>query len=122
MNRHLWRQVEELLAGHDRAILTTCGVAEPQVSVAAFRLEGNSVLVFLPGTSDHLFNLEARPNLVLLSTDTALPRWELHGSGQIERENGTAPHPWQVIVRVQPLRLHLLSADGDHPVETIDLV
>lgn len=117
MNKHLWQRVESLLAGYDQAVLATCGVAEPQVSVAHYQMQDTHLHVFVTHASDHLFNLETQPELVLLS-----PAWKLYGRGAVSPDNSLGlPQPWQVIIRVQPLRLHILNADGSGYTETIDI-
>ncbi len=117
MNKHLWQRVESLLTQYDQAVLATCGAAGPQASVVHYQMQASRLIVYVAHASDHLFNLETQPELVLLS-----PEWKLHGRGFVIQENGlVSPPSWQVIVRIQPLRLHILNADGSGYAETIDI-
>jgi len=114
MNTHLKQRIEELLNQYDAATLATCGPEGPQISRVPYQLHQFHLVLFLPHGSDHLFNLEDRPELVLLS-----PIWKLHG--QIASEGDiAAPHEWQRVVYVEPSRLHILSKDGQRTIETID--
>lgn len=116
MNKHLEQRVMALLNQYDSATLATCGAVGPQMSVVAYRVQQLSLYLFIPHMSDHLFNLESRPTLVLLA-----PRWKLHGHGQVLNEAMiTPPQHWQMVVQVQPVCLHVLSEDSQHAVETID--
>ena len=117
MNKHLWQRVESLLRKNNQAVLATCGETEPQASVVHYQIHDFHLYLFVAHTSDHLFNLELNPGLVLLA-----PQWELHGCGYVVQSAATAPpQAWQVIIRVQPLRIHILNADGSGYAETIDL-
>jgi len=86
----------------------------PQLTFVSCELRNHVLLLFLARSSDHLFNLEQQSQLALLT-----PTWKLDGqadsSGQV-----AAPHSWQIVVSVQPSRLHILSDDGQSIVETID--
>jgi hypothetical protein len=76
MNKHLQQRVEELLTLYDSATLATCGETGPQISSITYRTQQLDLYLFVPRSSDHLFHLEAQPELVLLS-----PGWQLHGRG-----------------------------------------
>ena len=117
MNKHLQQRVRELLTRYETASLATCGQAGPQIMSVPYRIQQLNLYLFVPHGSDHLFNLETQPELVLLS-----PEWELHGRGHEVAPNGDiAPlHTWQVVVSVQPVRLHILTTDGSGYSETID--
>ena len=116
MDKHLWQRIEPLLARYDRAVLATCGPAGPHASQVAYQVEAEALMVFVPHVSDHLFNLEANLDLVLLTAG-----WQLVGRGVILPDGRAfAAQPWQNAVRVQPLRLHVLLADGVHYAETVD--
>lgn len=116
MSKHLWQQTITMITKYSQAILATCGVCEPQASMVPYQILGTNLHLFVPHTSDHLFNLERRPDLVLLSSE-----WKLHGHGYIEPEKVVLPpHSWQVVVRVKPVRFHILGVDGTSYTETID--
>lgn len=114
LNKHLQQRIESLLALYDRATLATCGQAGIQISSVPYRVQNMHLYLFIPHSSDHLFNLEREQALALLS-----PAWKLYGRGVITKEI-IAPHEWQVTTRVEPTRLHILSNDGHSTVETID--
>jgi len=117
MNRLLWQKVAPILAGTPQAVLATCGERGPFASTVSLHLQGEHLYLCLANASEHLFNLQSQPQVVLLS-----PQWELHGRGEIEAESGfISPIPWQVTIRLRPTCLHILSAQGTHYVETIDL-
>ncbi len=79
-----------MLAEDDTVVLATCGECGPSVSVVSQRVQGERLYLFLADASEHLFNLQSRSQVVLLS-----PRWELHGHGVIETESVIAsPKPW----------------------------
>jgi hypothetical protein len=116
MNRYLQQRLAELLAQHDTATLATCGHAGPQIGSVPYHVEEVRLYLLVPHGSDHLFNLEAQPELALLTS-----AWKLHGTGHITRDSLTVPvHGWQVVVQVEPLRIHVLTADGGGYIETID--
>jgi len=111
MNKHLEQRVNDLLHRYRSATLGTCGPAGPQVSIVTYTVEQRQLHLAIPHGSDHLFNLETEPLLVLMTAG-----WRLHGQGRIT-ENAYQQHT-TVIVAVS--RLHILSADGQHTIETID--
>jgi hypothetical protein len=116
MNAHLQQRIEALFHQHERVTLATCGAAGPQISLVTARANGLTLVLFVPHTSDHLFNLEQQPELVLLT-----PTWKLHGRGVAAPEHPIAPpHAWQTAVRVVPVRLHILNDDSQNSVETLD--
>lgn len=114
MNKHLQQRIEALLALYDRATVATCGQAGVQISSVLYHVQNQHLYLFIPQSSDHLFNLETEQALALLS-----PTWKLCGKGVITKDI-IAPHEWQVTTRVEPTRLHILSNDGQSIIETID--
>ncbi|MCC6804803.1 MAG: pyridoxamine 5'-phosphate oxidase family protein [Anaerolineae bacterium] len=117
MNKHLWQRVESLLARHEQATLATCAASEPEASIVTYRTHEDRLYVFVAHASNHLFNLETQPNLVLLTSE-----WELHGRGQVvEGKTIMPPQSWQAVVRVEPVRIHMLTADGTSYAEPIDV-
>lgn len=114
MNRHLQQRIYDLLTRYDAATLATGGQAGPQISHVAYHVDGTRLHLLLPHNSDHLFNLETQPELVLLT-----PAWKLYGCGA--PSDDIAPlHDWQTVVVVTPTRLHILGADGQSIIETLD--
>jgi hypothetical protein len=116
MNKHLERRIEAYLALYDSAILATCGAAGVQISTVTYQVHHLHLYLLLPHGSDHLFNLETQPEIVLLS-----PSWKLRGRAAVIHDNTVAAaQPWQITVQVVPVQLDLLSQSGDSALETID--
>jgi hypothetical protein len=116
INRLSWQRVASMLAAVNQAVLATCGSNGPTASAVSLLAQEECLYIFLADASEHLFNLQHRPEVVLVSR-----QWELHGKGEIDREGTVAsPLPWHVVVRVWPTCLHILSEHGTHNVETID--
>lgn len=109
MNTHLQQRVNELLHRYNSATLATCGLAGPQISIVTYSVQQLRLQLVLPHGSDHLFNLETQPKLVLMTED-----WRLHGDGHTTGDND---HQQATIV-VTGTRLHVLNRQ--HSVETID--
>ncbi len=109
MNTHLRQRIETLLNAHDSATLATCGSAGPQISIVTYTVQQLGLHLALPHGSDHLFNLETQPTLMLLTAS-----WRLHGRGYA---TGDTNHH-QATVVVTGKHLHVLN--GQHTVETID--
>lgn len=109
MNAHLQHRVNDLLHHHNNVTLATCGPAGPQISVVTYTVQQLHLHLLIPNGSDHLFNLETQPALVLMTKS-----WRLHGQGRI-----TNNAHQQVTIVVTGTRLHVLN--GQHSVETIDL-
>ncbi|MBU1878573.1 MAG: pyridoxamine 5'-phosphate oxidase family protein, partial [Chloroflexi bacterium] len=109
-----------IIAATPTCTLATTGPAGLQASAVSCRMHEGRVFVLIPATSDHLFNLEHHPEVVLTT-----PQWQLRGlvsadgaasSGAI----GVEPHQSVIAVEVLPVRMHLEPAgDGGHR-ETID--
>jgi len=116
MNKLLWEKVAPMLTGVAQAVLATCGAHGPFASTVSLHLQGDRLYLSLPNASEHLFNLQSQPQVVLLS-----PQWELHGCGEVEGENQyfSSP-PWQVAIRLRPTCMHILATQGTHYAETID--
>jgi len=114
MNKHLQERIEAILARYHTVTLATGGQAGPQISDVSYQAKHLRLYLFIPRSSDHLFNLETQPEVALLT-----PAWRLHGR-MIATDNTVAPHDWQRAVLVEPIRLHILSEDGQNTLETID--
>ena len=108
MNTHLQHRVNDLMQQYNAVTLATCGPAGPQISIVAYTVRQLHLHLLIPHGSDHLFNLEAQSNLVMMTEG-----WRLHGRGHITHDD----HQQATIV-VTGTRLHVLN--GQHSVETID--
>lgn len=115
MNKHLQERVEQALMRHDTAILVTCGPAGPQASPVGVQVQGLNVQFCVSRNAEHLFNLSTQPEMLLLA-----PSWKLCGR-MIATNEQTAPHEWESVVHVQPIRFHILNDDGKTTIETIDI-
>lgn len=101
--------------------LATTGPAGLQASMV--RCAGRDITLYLlvPDTSDHLFNLESEPKVVV----TAEP-WYLHGIAEsVPGSTDVFPaeqSQWHTVVRIAPVRLHILPGQGGPTTyaETID--
>jgi hypothetical protein len=116
MNKDLERRVAEQLALYARATLATYGPAALQISTVSMQAHHLRLYLLLPHGSDHLFNLETLPEIVLLS-----PRWKLRGRAVVLHDGPvTAAQPWHAVIQVEPVQLDLLDENGDGSLETID--
>ncbi|MCB9078731.1 MAG: pyridoxamine 5'-phosphate oxidase family protein [Anaerolineaceae bacterium] len=110
-----------ILAETGRCTLSTTGPAGLQASMVLCTGQGTTLYVLIPDTSDHLFNLENEPN-VAVTAET----WRLHGTAAIVHDSpelfAADQRQWHTIVRVTPVRLHILPAQcgSAHQAETID--
>jgi hypothetical protein len=123
MLNHLRQRVIETLSSAKAATLSTHGAAGIQANV--FPCEAIDLILYLlvPRTSDHLFNLEQNPEVVV-TTET----WQVRGPARI------APGPpaglallqqpdaaWCEVVVVHPQRLQIERPGGSGHAETIDI-
>jgi hypothetical protein len=109
-----------ILAETRLCTLATTGPAGIQASMAHCVGQGASLYVLVPDTSEHLFNLEVEPD-VAVTAET----WHLRGTAEIVRDRddlfSTDQRQWHTVVRVIPVRLHILPDSGaENYVETID--
>lgn len=111
MNAHLQQRVKTLLQSYHSATLATCGPAGPQISIVACTVEELHLHLSVSHSSDHLFNLETQPLLVLMTAG-----WRLHGQGHITEDT----YRQKTLIVVTGTRLHILNEDGQHITETID--
>jgi hypothetical protein len=111
----------QILAETRFCTLATTGPAGIQASMAPCVGRGTTLYVLVPETSDHLFNLEIESE-VAVSAET----WRLRGTADIVQDStdvfSADQSQWHTVVRVTPIRLHILPAKGDtaNYAETID--
>ena len=106
-------------------VLATSGPAGVQAGEFPCEAQGLVIFLLLPRTYDLLFNLEHNGSAILLTSG-----WELTGEAQIVpasaaglelsllQEPGTE---WCMLLRVDPVRIHIHRAGGWGNIETIDL-
>jgi hypothetical protein len=126
---HLRTRVAETLAETHHALLATCGPADIQAGVYPCEAEGVYLYVLVPRTSDHLYNLEVSPDVVVTTH-----RWQARGKARVLAP-GTAPEigpcsrtltasieaEWSVLLEITPTRLQIAAESGGPYVETIDI-
>lgn len=117
------QRAEEILRLTGRVILITSGPAGVQASECTCEIHGVEIYLFVPRTSDHLFNLEVEPLVMVLSG-----RWMAKGSAALPERNPsdleiakTADAEWCQLVRVWPDQIQIPRADGWGSIESIDL-
>ena len=127
MIAHLRERVAQALSSVERVTFATCGPAGPQVSVVVCRALGTTMYLLVRRASDHLFNLEQSSEVMIVA-----PSWELRGHARplaqppagivgIQRMDDLTEHAWEVWIEVIPVRLQLLTDDGQSILETVDL-
>lgn len=125
MLAHLRQRVADALSPVHQATLATAGPAGIQAKVFPCEAMGMYLYLLVPGTSEHVFNLENEPAAVVSTT-----RWQLHGRGTVRPlaqapSKLSLPHAINavgcVLVEIQPLRLQINRPKGWGYEETIDI-
>ena len=119
MLEHLRQRVANAFAKFDHVILATCGPSGPQASRVRCRAQDITLILSIPRSSDHLFNLEHQKAVVVLT-----PEWQLQGTVQIvsaEQPAGeSVTSAWNTEIEIQPVRLQFLREGDLAFTETID--
>jgi len=123
MLNHLRQRVTETLSTARTATLSTHGAAGIQANVFACESVDLGLYLLVPRTSDHLFNLEHNPEVVV-TTET----WQMRGAALIAPSSlpGLAllqqpDAAWCEVVMVRPTRLQIEWPGGSGHAETIDI-
>ena len=125
MLEHLRKRVVEALASIQVATLSTYGPAEIQANLLPCEAIGMCLYLLVPITSDHLLNLENRPDAVVTTLE-----WHLRGRAEVVEYDdcpaalALAQQPeaqWSRLVRIEPFRIHLRRRNGWGYSETIDI-
>ena len=123
MLNHLRQRVTGTLSVARTATLSTHGAAGIQANVFPCETVDTTLYLLVPRTSDHLFNLEHTPEVVV-TTET----WQLRGEARIALECpvGLAllqqpDAAWCDVVMVRPTRLQIERSGGSGYSETIDI-
>ena len=107
----LRRQARDVIRNAPQCTLCTSGPARVQASAeTAMVQKDQTVLLRLPLTTEHVFNLEENPEVVLVAES-----WQLRGVGQITSRNAET-----CIVEIVPCRVQLASNGRDAERTTID--
>ena len=122
---HLRQRVIEALTPVRAASLATCGPAGLRARFFPCEALGLRLYLLVPGTSDHLFNLEGQKTAVV-----STPEWLVHGAGHVlplaaaPRELALprkAEASGCVLVEIQPNRLQINGPSDWGFSETIDV-
>jgi hypothetical protein len=123
MLNHLRQRVKETLSSATSATLSTHGVAGIQANVFPCENLDLDLYLLVPRTSDHLFNLERTPEVVVTTE-----AWQLRGVARIAAERPAAlgllqlpDTNWCELVVVRPTRLQIEQPGGSGSAETIDV-
>jgi hypothetical protein len=123
MLNHLRQRVTKTLSAAKTATLSTHGAAGIQASIFPCESVDLGLYMLVPRTSDHLFNLEHNPEVVV-TTET----WQLRGMASILGDHpaglallGQPDAAWCEVVMVRPTRLQLEWPGGSGHAETIDI-
>lgn len=108
---HLRQRVIEALSSVQSATLSTYGEAELQASHLPCEAVGLHLYLLLPAPSDHLLNLENRPEVVVTT-----PSWQLRGTAVVLEAAAYPPQlslwhkpeaQWSRLVEIRPVQLNL---------------
>lgn len=126
MLEHLRRRVIDLMEHADIVTLSTWGPAGIQAQVLSCTTRGLWIYLLVPATSDHLFNLENHPDVVVTT-----PEWQLAGHARalspaeippdLPLPQGTDSQNYTVVA-VRPSRMQIGRPSGGGYTETIDIV
>jgi len=123
MLSHLHQRVTETLSAARAVTLSTHGAAGIQANVFPCEAVEITLYLLIPRTSDHLFNLEYNPEVVV-TTET----WQVRGTACIVQDcpAGLALRQqpeaaWCQVVAVCPTRLQIEWPGGSGHAETIDI-
>ncbi len=123
---HLRQRVIDLLEPERVATLSTCGQAGIQAEMLACEAHGLILFVLVPLTSEHLFNLEHEPTVVV-TTD----KWQLRGVARLLTPAEYPPDlellrlpqvAASAVIAIRGYRLQVGRPDGCGFAETIDIV
>jgi hypothetical protein len=122
---HLRQRVIQTLASARSLTLSTFGPAGLQSSRLPCEAADTTLFVLIPRTSDHLFNLEANPAVVVVSGE-----WNLRGAARVVLPEAAPPGlqithtpeaQWNALVEIRPSRVNLLRVEPSGYSETIDM-
>jgi len=109
--RELRRQALEEIPNEPHSTLCTSGPAGVQASAETAMVgKDQTVLLRLPMTTEHVFNLEENPEVVLVAES-----WQLRGIGQVASRN-----PETCIVEIVPRWVQLAANGRQAERPTID--
>lgn len=127
---HLYQKAVQTLASVNSITLSSFGPADIQVSRVTCVSNDLTLYVIISRSSDHLLNLETRPEIVVSVDD-----WELHGIARVLTHDEipaeinltinrspaiTRIQTWECTVEIRPTQLTFHSPSGQGNIETID--
>jgi hypothetical protein len=122
MLSHLKQRIVEALAKTSSATLATSGPAGLQISLCPYRTDDLRLFVLLPSQSEHLVNLEAKPEIAVTADS-----WRLFGSAH-RAEPDCMPQSWQTgksawldVIVITPSRFEFVEPGDANVRETIDV-
>jgi hypothetical protein len=122
---HLRQRIVNTLESARVATLSTCGPAAIQADLLPCELIGTRLYLLVPRASDHLFNLESQPDVVVTNRC-----WQVRGRARAIWRHACPPrlhliaHPearWSQVVEVVPRQVQLRRAGQIGYYETIDV-
>jgi hypothetical protein len=125
MLEHLRQRIIQTLAGVRAVTLSTYGPAELQASRLPCQVVEIDLYVLVPRSSDHLFNIESKPDVVVVNEN-----WNLQGTACLVTPDECPPEieltrrpeaAWSEIIKIHPGRLTILRPSHGSPLETIDV-
>lgn len=115
---HLRQKAAQTLASARSVGLSSYGPADIQSSRVPCTSQDLMLYVFIPRSSDHLLNLEHKPEVVITAEG-----WDLHGRARVLAPNEIPAGiqlPGGCVVEIQPTRLTLHAPAQQGNIETID--
>ena len=109
----------QLLSDTVTCTLATSGPAGVQASTVDCKVKEADFILLIPNTSDHLFNLEHKPEVAL-----ATKRWNLQATteilGNADEIFNELEARWHIAVKVIPRQMHILPDETVNHPQTID--
>lgn len=125
MLEHLRQRIVQTLADARTVTLSTHGPAGLQSGHFACELVDVRLFILIPHTSDHLFNLETNPEVVVVNNN-----WNLRGRARqvlpevappCLRLTHTPEAHWSALVEIKPSQVNILGETTAGYSETIDI-
>lgn len=99
--------------------LASNGPAGLEISPCEYRLEGQRLFLLIPGTSEHLVNIELNPQVAI-----TLDHWRLVGIASAVNDQKfyqAGEGCFENLLEVLPSRFEFLTPDTNQVIETIDI-
>ncbi len=117
MLKHLRQRIVLALQESTLVILASSGPAGLEISPCECRSEGLRLLLLIPGTSEHLVNIELNPQVAITQD-----HWRLAGKAKpVQNQQCFQAGYGKKLLQVLPSRFEFLAQDTNQVVETIDI-